>query len=117
MSTYKHLHPFRDGLHDALGLPMVVLTGGMIGFGALAQESGFNVLEAVLATILIWALPGQIVLADMHAAGANTWAIVIAVSIANLRFLPMTIAVMPHLRGGLKHQAWQLALAQMLSAN
>ena len=117
MSTYKHLHPFRDGLRDALGLPMVVLTGGMIGFGALAQESGFNVLEAVLATILIWALPGQIVLADMHAAGANTWAIVIAVSIANLRFLPMTIAVMPHLRGGLKHQAWQLALAQMLSAN
>lgn len=117
MSNKKHPHPFQNGLRDALGLPMVVLTGGMIGFGALAEASGFNIYEAVLATVLIWALPGQIVLADLHATGANTWTIVIAVSIANLRFLPMTIAVMPHLRGGVSKPSLQLVLAQMLSAN
>lgn len=109
--------PARAGLIDALGLPTVVLTGGMLGFGTLCQSSGLDLFSALLATLTIWALPGQILLVDMYAAEASLWSIVVAVSISGVRFLPMTVAVIPRMRAGLPHPALQVAVAQMLSAN
>jgi predicted branched-subunit amino acid permease len=88
----------RDGARDALGVPAAVLGAGFIGFGALAAESGLDLVPALLSTLTIWALPGQLVLAEMHHAGAGVAAIVLAVMLINARFLPMTVSLMPLLR-------------------
>ena len=117
MSETQSRRPARAGVIDALGLPTVVLTGGMLGFGTLCQSSGLDLFSALLATLAIWALPGQILLVDMYAAEASLWSIVIAVSVSGVRFLPMTVAVMPRMRAGLPHPALQLVVAQILSAN
>src|SRR3546814_14091851 len=70
----------------------------MLGFGALANESGFFFLLSVTTTVLMWALPGQVAFAELYAAGASAFVIFLAVALANARFLPMTIATLPLLR-------------------
>jgi predicted branched-subunit amino acid permease len=89
----------RDGAVDALGVPAAVLGAGFIGFGALAAENGLGLVPALLSTLTIWALPGQLVLAEMHHTGAGVAAIVLAVMLTNARFLPMTLSLMPLLHG------------------
>jgi predicted branched-subunit amino acid permease len=98
-------HATRDGAVDALGVPAAVLGAGFIGFGALAAESGLSLVPALLSTLTIWALPGQLVLAEMHHAGAAAAAIVLAVMLTNARFLPMTLSLMPLLHGSGRRRA------------
>ncbi|HEV7803945.1 MAG TPA: branched-chain amino acid ABC transporter permease, partial [Burkholderiales bacterium] len=74
-------------MRDALGVPAAVLAAGMLGFGALAFESGLNLALALVCTAGIWALPGQIVLIEMHAAGAPGLLTVMAVMLTGTRFL------------------------------
>jgi predicted branched-subunit amino acid permease len=69
-----------------------------VGYGSLAQSHGFSLVETALSTISIWALPGQLILVEMHAAGAPFIAIVFAVAFSASRFLPMAVTLIPHLR-------------------
>lgn len=89
---------FRHGVKDAIGVPAAVLAAGMIGFGAFALEHGFSVGLALACTIGIWALPGQIVLLEMHTSGAPGLVTVIAVMLTSARFLPMAMTLMPVVR-------------------
>jgi len=89
---------FRDGIRDAIGVPAAVLAAGMIGFGAFALEHGFSVWLALACTLGIWALPGQIVLLEMHASGAPGPFTVLAVMLTSARFLPMAMTLMPVVR-------------------
>lgn len=86
---------FREGAREAFGVPSAVLAAGYVGFGALASENGFSLLMALASTLTIWALPGQLVLVEMHTLGANALAIVAAVMLTSARFLPMTVSLMP----------------------
>ena len=104
----------RAGLRSAIGLPTLVLVGSLTGYGALAHDTGFGAGLAVLSTILIWGLPGQIVMAEMYAASADVLAIAIAVGMANMRFFPMAVSLMPTLHG--EGVAGRLAQAQLMSA-
>jgi predicted branched-subunit amino acid permease len=88
----------KQGARDAFGMAALVLFASMMGFGSLARESGINVWHAVMTTIGIWGLPGQIVMVEMVAVGAPVFAIAMGVSAANARFLPMTLAITPYLR-------------------
>lgn len=85
-------------MRDALGVPAAVLAAGMVGFGALAFESGLSVLLALACTAGIWALPGQLVLIEMHLAGAPGALTVLGVMLTAARFLPMSISLMPVIR-------------------
>lgn len=89
---------FRAGARDAFGAPAAVLGAGYIGFGALAVETGFSIGLALLSTLTIWALPGQLVLVEMSALGAAALVIVPTVMLTSARFLPMTVTLMPLLR-------------------
>jgi len=89
----------REGAKDALGVPGAVLAAGFIGFGAVAADNQLPLAAAVASTLAIWALPGQLVLAEMFHAGAAPLAIVLAVMLINARFLPMTVSLMPLLHG------------------
>ena len=86
------------GIREAFAAPAWLLGVGYIGFGSLAQSQGFSLLHAVLSTVTIWALPGQLILVEMHALNAPFVAILIAVVFSSSRFLPMTVTLMPHLR-------------------
>ena len=86
-------------MRDALGVPAAVLAAGMLGFGALAFDAGLSVALAMACTAGIWALPGQIVLIEMHLAGAPGALTVLSVMLTAARFLPMTISLMPVIRG------------------
>lgn len=84
---------------EALGMPSVVLGASYLGFGSLVRESGLGLAAGVTSTVTGWALPGQVALVELYGAGASIVAIGLAVALTNARLLPMTIALMPMLRG------------------
>lgn len=88
---------------------------GFLGFGALAAAQQVPLGVAVASTVLIWALPGQIVFVEMNALSASFIATVLAVMLSSARFLPMTLMLMPELRDK-SQPAWKYYLvAQLLS--
>jgi predicted branched-subunit amino acid permease len=107
---------FRLGAREAFGVPAAVLGAGFIGYGSLVADAGYSVWLTFAATLAIWALPGQLVLLDMHAADAAVAATAFAVSLSAARFLPMTLTLMPMLReGGARRTLWLLLAAQLVS--
>jgi predicted branched-subunit amino acid permease len=105
----------RAGIRDALGVPGAVLAAGMLGFGALALESGLSLLMALACTAGIWALPGQIVLIEMHMSGAPGALTVLAVTLTAARFLPMAVSLMPVIRDPGYSRATVYSAAQLLA--
>jgi predicted branched-subunit amino acid permease len=85
----------KSGAREALGVPAAVVVAGMLGFGAFAFEYGLNLWLALICTAGIWALPGQVVLLEMHSGGAPGYLTVLAVMLTGARFLPMTMSLMP----------------------
>jgi predicted branched-subunit amino acid permease len=94
-------------------VPAAVLFAGFLGFGALAAAQDIPLDIAVASTLVIWALPGQIVFVEMHALAAPLVATVIAVMLSSSRFLPMTVMLMPELRDP-RHRPWKYYLAAQL---
>ena len=87
----------------------------MLGFGALALESGLDLALAIACTAGIWALPGQIVLIEMHMAGAPGALTVLAVMLTGARFLPMAVSLMPVIRDRRYSRSTVYAAAQLLA--
>ncbi len=83
---------------DACSAPAVVLTASYVGFGSLVHQNGFGLDIALLSTFTSWALPGQVLLIELYAVGSSLTAIFLAVTLTNVRFLPMTISILPILR-------------------
>jgi predicted branched-subunit amino acid permease len=98
-------------------MPALVLFASMVGYGSMAREYGLGLWSAVASTGLIWGLPGQIAMVELYALGAPAVAVVIAVSAANARFLPMVLSVMPLLGEGMRRKRWLYVFAQFLSLN
>ena len=114
--TLPTIRAVRRGIRDALGMPTVVLLASMTAFGSLAREGGLTLELALASTVAVWALPGQIVFVEMYAAGGEVVALVLAVSLANARFLPMAMSLLPMLRDGLRRSGWLYVYAHLLSA-
>lgn len=98
-------------MREAMGAPMLVLAASYLGFGSLVRTSDLGLPFAIASTATGWALPGQIALVELYAVGASLVAIALAVSLTNVRLLPMTLALMPHLRsrGRPRWQYWVVA--------
>lgn len=86
------------GVWEAVGAPALVLGASYVGFGSLVRGSGLGLGVGLFSTATTWALPGQVALVDLYAAGASLLAIFIAVALTNARMMPMTITLMPLLR-------------------
>jgi predicted branched-subunit amino acid permease len=91
--------PLWRGTRDALALPAWVVGCSMIGIGSLARDAGFPAGAAVLSTLLIWASPAQAIFFVSLAAGTSLPAIALAICLSSIRFLPMTLAILPLIRG------------------
>ncbi len=89
---------FAGGMRAALSLPGFVMSCSFIGFGALIHDVGFPLLAGALTTVIIWALPGQVLFVTMWQADASLPLIAAAVSLTAVRLLPMTIAVLGQVR-------------------
>ncbi len=94
-----------------------MLLASMAGFGSLAKESGLSLGMALGITTGVWGLPGQLALAEMHAAGVPALLIILASSLANARFFPMAVSFIPLMRTGMRHYGWMYVLVQFLSIN
>ena len=90
---------FFGGMRRAAGAPAVVLASSYLGFGALVQQVGLDVWHGLFSTLTGWALPGQVALLELYAVGASLAVMAGAVALVNARLLPMTITLMPLLRG------------------
>jgi len=75
-----------------------VLFVTFIGIGALAHDSGFSMLWAILSTVLVWAGPAQIILVSTLGSGVTIVQAAIAVTMSAIRLFPMVVAVLPLIR-------------------
>jgi len=105
------------GLLDGLGLPSIIVMTSMMGFGSLAADAGLSLSAALASTAGIWGLPGQVAMVELYAAGANLAAIVLAVSFANARFMPMAMSLLPLMRGADAKRSREYLLSQLMSVN
>jgi predicted branched-subunit amino acid permease len=96
-------------------VPAAVLAAGYLGFGALAAGHEVPLSLALAATAVIWALPAQLILIEMHTLGAAFIATVLTVTLSSARFLPMTLMLMPLMRHE-RHRGWHYYLAAQLLA-
>ena len=62
--------------HDS---PAIALTCCFIAIGALFKNLGFNIQESIFSTVLTYALPGSLVMAESMLIGASLINIFIAV--------------------------------------
>jgi predicted branched-subunit amino acid permease len=105
----------KEGALAAAGVPALVLITGYLGFGALAAGNGLSLSGTMLSTLLLWALPGQLILVEMHTLGAPFALVLLTVMFSAVRFLPMTVVLMPLLREARERPLHYYAAAQLLS--
>jgi predicted branched-subunit amino acid permease len=106
---------WRLGVRDAFGVRAAVVGAGFIGYGSLAEEYGLSIAHSLFATVAIWALPGQLILIEMHAIGAAAIAIVLASTLSGARFLPMNLSLLPLIRDSRHSSARVYVIVQLVS--
>jgi predicted branched-subunit amino acid permease len=88
---------FWQGIRDAMGAPVLVLFAGMVGFGAMGRSHGFDAWMTGLTSLLMFALPGQVVMLEMFISGSSLLAIGFAVTLTSTRFVTMVVTLFPQL--------------------
>lgn len=89
---------FVRGMRHAVTVPALVLLASYLGYGALLQGVGFPPWAGALSTLLIWALPAQVILVGGLVSGVPLPALALAVGLSSIRFLPMTMSIAPYIR-------------------
>lgn len=90
---------FFSGLFRAASVPGFILMVSASGFGALAEDVGLSLGQALLVMVVYFGLPAQVAIADQLARDASIWAGALAVALTGVRLLPMTVTLLPFLRG------------------
>ncbi len=89
----------------------------MLGFGSLAKSQDISLLTTLLTAAGIYGLPGQVAMLEIYATGGTLLAILTGVAMANMRFLPMTIAMMPLFDRQQKIYRWRYLFVHLMSIN
>ena len=108
---------FQKAILDSLSLPAFILLTTMMGFGSLAHSAGFSPEMSVLATALIWGLPGQLAMVELTTSGQDLIAIIFACGLANARFFPMVVSFIPAMTRTKTSFPKLVLYAQLLSIN
>ena len=75
--------------------PAIALGCCFIAIGALLKNLGFSIQESIFSTLLTYALPGSLVMAESLLVGASLVNIFLAVWLVNFRLYPMTVSLFP----------------------
>ena len=94
-----------------------MVASSMLGYGALVHSAGMDMMIAVLSTITIWGLPGQVAFVEFFLLGTPVLSLVLAVSMANMRFLPMSLSLTPMFRESKSGWRWRYLWTQIMSVN
>lgn len=89
---------FKKGYRTALGIPGISLAASFFALGALFKNSGLNAMQSFLSTLIGFALPGQLVMAETLIVNGTLLNILIAVFLTNARLYPMTVNLVPVIR-------------------
>ncbi|MGL4637729.1 MAG: AzlC family ABC transporter permease [Beijerinckiaceae bacterium] len=103
------------GGRDAFGLPAIMICFSLVGIGGLVRDIGYPMLAGMLSSALVWAGPAQVLLFGSIATGASLPVVAIAILFSSLRFMPMTISIIPLINDP-RRPMWQLMLAAHLIA-
>lgn len=106
---------FLQGALTSLSVPGLVLLAGYVGYGGLLQAVDFPFYAGLLSTLLIWALPAQLILVGGLATGTGLVATALAVTLSSLRLLPMVVSIAPYLRGPRRNTAVELLCAHFVA--
>jgi len=88
----------RKGVAAAFTLPGLVMAFSFMGFGALLHSEGLSPISGIAQDLIIWALPGQVVLVDAMARGVPLLLAALAVTLTAVRLLPMVVLVLARAR-------------------
>ncbi|MCX2722464.1 AzlC family ABC transporter permease [Roseibium salinum] len=99
------------GARSAVSIPAFILTAAFVGYASLARETGLTIYETLAMTGFIWALPSVVVLTGALSSGMGLIPAAIAVALASVRLMPMTMALMPLVKVPGKTRNWQLLIA------
>ncbi|MBO6507770.1 MAG: AzlC family ABC transporter permease [Roseibium sp.] len=99
------------GARAAISIPAFILTAAFVGYAGLARETGLTLGETLAMTGLVWALPSVVVLTGAISSGMGLIPAGIAVALASVRLMPMTMALMPIIKVPGKTKNWQMLLA------
>ncbi len=92
-----------------------VLLGNYVGIGAISHDFGFSIVWTLVATVLVWAGPAQVILVSTLGGGASMFEAAVAVGLSGVRLLPMVVSMLPMLkRPGLP--SWKLLMPAHLTA-
>lgn len=108
---------FFMGARDAFSLPAFMVAASMLGYGAMVHSAGLGLGVAIVSTLGIWGLPGQVAFIEYMLLGAPLASMMIGVSLANMRFLPMTLSLVPMFKGSKSGWRWRYLWAQFMSVN
>ena len=75
--------------------PAIALFASFIAIGALFKSIGLNIQESIFSTLLTYALPGSLIMAESLIVGASLLNIFLAVWFVNARLYPMTVSLFP----------------------
>ena len=75
--------------------PAIALACCFVAIGALFKNLGFTIQESVFSTMLTYALPGSLVMAESILVGSSLLSIFIAVWLVNARLYPMAVSLFP----------------------
>jgi hypothetical protein len=89
---------FAMGFRDCVVAPGWGVFAAMAGFGSIAGETGETLWRSLVIMAGLWSMPGQVAFVELSAEGVLGWTLIIAVTVANLRMLPLTLASIPMLR-------------------
>jgi predicted branched-subunit amino acid permease len=106
---------FVRGLGAAFEIPGLVLLAGSIGFGALSRDMGLDVGFGIWTSIIFYALPAQVVLADQLGRGASLLAAAFAVTLTAVRLLPMTVTLSPYLKDPKSRRIREIAAVHFIA--
>ena len=74
--------------------PAIALSASFIAIGALLKNLGFTLQESIFSTLLTYAQPGSLVMAESMFVGASLINIFLAVWLVNARLYPMTVSLL-----------------------
>ncbi len=90
------LHAFRAGFGATwTSVFTYVLFGNYVGIGAISHDFGFTLTWTLVATVLVWAGPAQVILVSTLGAGASLFEVALAVGLSGVRLLPMVVSMLP----------------------
>jgi predicted branched-subunit amino acid permease len=106
---------FWRGLLVTLSAPGLTLFCTSIGFGSLARDLGYSLGHAFFMTTTLYALPAQVMLIDQLARGASIAAAAFAVTLTAVRLLPMTVTLLPLIKGPERFRLVHLAAGHVMA--